>query len=1058
VEETVIGGKSRGNTRPDGLGTTLQSAVYGAAIPQIYGRTRAALEVIWAANFREQPGSGKKGKGKSKKGKSPPTYCENVDFLLGHNPIAGCLQAWANRDQKYPLNFQKYTTATLQGAIAIPDAQFYCILGVTATRSYSVTFNDYGGHGSHTFTGTYEVPLWNAWYTGPDPTNPSYIRYWPDVYAWKPASGATIYAYQGIQSASALNIYYAQLQTGSNTDSKNSGTNTRVPIAELRLTFEAELGNGTEYSVNPGQQILYPHYAGLGSPNIDMGTSGQIPNIRIETLGAFPLYSTGDADFADIIEDIFKSGITQAATGAISGYTDLQHGLSCYDLPGSVQRYYRDSLFWFAFIYGGPEGLSYYQANRAGNILIYAAQNNVSLGVTISSTAGEAWTPHMPLGTNHQVWTAPAVGGVSPNEVNLVWAAGPGFVRDFSEVALEIGGMDTVDAASSTAGTVGADGLITASITTTNEPGEPAYIAVFVMFPPGSLMTHTTSPHWSSIVAVASSGLAWAWADYRVVYNPGTYTIQYSNIFPSTTWNVTIIALKNSQPVSFPKPFGNILDSTTLDLCRAQCRANGLWGSLNMDSQRKAADWLADLYFAMDAAPVWSGFKLKSIPYSEVSVVGNGAQYTAPTAAGPVAILTESDFLGDSGTPPVTIERAAPRIDAPNVYQLQHPNRGSDYNDVITTQVEAATISLYGTRKESPKTVRCIQDVNIARPLANIAVRRKAYIEPFIYKFKLPARWGLLEPMDLVTIPISATMPTTPNQPPIGTIPLRLTSTSEDDQYNLDCEAEPFLYGVHAPLPLTVTAPVPYFPSLGADPGSVNTPVIFEPVPQLYNNQNEQQLWVVVSGANANYGGCDVMLSTDGGVSYLNVGALGNAITGVLAGAWPAAADPDTTNDLLLDLTESRGSLLSYQVSDEDNFLYPCYVQDGTSDIPYELMTYAVANLTSTYHYTLKATGGGTNKLRRAVYGAPTIGQGVLHALGKRFAFVGAGAAGVLKLTMDPTWIGKTLHFKFLAFNTLGGGLQSLASVTDYTYTPTGTTGGVNPNGIPPQLFTVNGN
>jgi hypothetical protein len=58
---------------------------------------------------------------------------------------------------------------------------------------------------------------------------------------------------------------------------------------------------------------------------------------------------------------------------------------------------------------------------------------------------------------------------------------------------------------------------------------------------------------------------------------------------------------------------------------------------------------------------------------------------------------------------------------------------------------------------------------------------------------------------------------------------------------------------------------------------------------------------------------------------------------------------------------------------------------------------------------------------------------------------------------MDPLWIGKTLYFKFLSFNTFGGGLQQLADVVAYPYTPTGGSGGVNPGGLPvPTAYTNN--
>jgi hypothetical protein len=561
-----------------------------------------------------------------------------------------------------------------------------------------------------------------------------------------------------------------------------------------------------------------------------------------------------------------------------------------------------------------------------------------------------------------------------------------------------------------------------------------------------------TDVHWKLLVDRQNGATDFA-LYYQLVYQPGfyTFTAPLTPITGSTANAVGLVCFKCAEPPAYPRPLGDILDPVTLDLCRLQCRANGLWGSLLMDSQQKAGDWLTDLYQAMNAVPVWSGFQLKSIPLSEVSAAGNGAIYNAPTAAGPVATLNVSDFIGDANTSAISIERTA-QVDVPNLLQFQHPNRSSDYNDVSISEPETASIALYGPRKDSPKQMRMIQDPAVARMLLGIAVRKQNFLRN-VYKFKLKAKWKLLEPMDLVLINDSTFG--------ISSLPVRLTSISEDDNYALDCEAEPFIYGVHSPVAVSVTVAAPHRPQTGVDAGSVNTPIIFEPVPRLYGALNQQQLWLVVSSPNTAYGGCQVYISTDGGASYNTIGQLsGNATTGVSTADWPLAADPDITNDLPLNLTESNGTLQSYLTSDEDNDTYPCYMAGGNVSIPYEIFTYAIATLTAANHYTLKATGTG-NKLRRAAFNAPTVGAGVDHPTASRFAWLGppgsASQFGVFKVTMDPTWIGKVLHFKFPSFNTSLGGLQSLSVATDYTYTPTGTVGSVNPAGAPAQLFQVNG-
>ena len=211
---------------------------------------------------------------------------------------------------------------------------------------------------------------------------------------------------------------------------------------------------------------------------------------------------------------------------------------------------------------------------------------------------------------------------------------------------------------------------------------------------------------------------------------------------------------------------------------------------------------------------------------------------------------------------------------------------------------------------------------------------------------------------------------------------------------------------------------------------------------------------------------------------------MGSAVTGVLTGDWPAATDPDSTNNLQVNLGESRGALQSFPTSVEDNFEFPCYVQstsiklqiggvdralgdpldvqnggtligglgtletggvaiaDGGSDgFGYELMSYAIANLISVEQYTLQATGAG-NYLRRAILLAPNnTGNGVDHPAGSRFALLNQTGQGILKMSMPLVYVGQQILFKVLSFNTFGSAIQSLADVPAYAYTPTGVPG-----------------
>ena len=1069
--------KAQAAQTPTAMGSLLQSSAYGSAIPIIYGMTQSPLLAIWASNLR-QGGTIKKFK-QLKKGLI--SYVENIDFLLGHNPIRGVGQLVIN-GSLWPLGFNSIVLTNPGGlgyneSFAIVDPYAVAVIAVTyPLGTYSFTFDDFGSNGPVTLAGTYEVPCWNELETGPDPTNSSQFRYFPFCYRWAalPAYGVfplgtTFYVDCAQGLSPVFKGYYssAVLSKGA-----------IPPLSANFAFFENELGSGTEYSTaGPpynAQQIIYPQFAGVGSDQVDLGASGALPQILPEVIGKWGVYPSGDGDFIDMIEDIFKSGLAQASIGGSSGvaYTQMERGLSSYNLPGCVQRKTASNNLAL------PD-ITFDMPNTAGNFLIALGAGNSSPGtLTISDTDGNTWTPFFATGLNVQGWWAQAIGSLGNNTVTI-----GGFVAFNQQMSIfEIAGVDSFDSLA-----IGGHGA--SALTTTNAPGYPAYILSI------ALWNTTTAPGdpglalWDPVLS--STNFSWDYvghyaspSPFQVVIERTVFAPTYleTQIQPATgSGHVTacaMIAFKAAQPVNYPRPLGNFFDLPSADLTRAQCRAYGLIGSLSMNAQSAASDFLKSLYQAANAAPVFLGNKLYSIPYAEASTAGNGCQYPSPTGPGPIANLSDADgdFVGADGCP---VRTTVSRIDLPNVLQMQIIDRSSQYNQITIQQPDAASIALYGVRKDDPVVHNEIQDPTVARSLLGIQARRNQYGGD-TWEFTLNARWSLLSPMDLITL--------TDTLQNLSKIPVRITSYEEQDDGSFKATAEPFIYGMCTPSALPTSSPVsnPLNPNQSA--GSVNLPLIFEPTPPLYPTLQGDQIWLVVSSPSPIYGGCQVYVSTDGGLSYVLAGnpIIGNATTGYTTLDWPAATDPDSTNDLPVDLTESLGVLSQYSTYAENNFEYPCYVEGETvgeemNGIPiaagnplaekmnaaliadidteemggtpilsfgaaafnYELMSYAVANLTAANKYTLKATGAG-NFLRRAIDLAPNnTGNGVDHALGSRFALLDPSGIGILKLPMPLQYIGQTLYFKCLSFNAFGSALQSLSdpAVIAYPYTPTGIPG-----------------
>ncbi|HVI08011.1 MAG TPA: phage tail protein [Candidatus Binatia bacterium] len=1100
-------------------------------IPTVYGVTQSNLLVIWAAQLRQGKCRGKKYKGKKK---GTPNFIEQIDFLIGANPIEGVLQMWLNGG-KYALNFVKHDfNLALGGQLqTIPDPNFYFLIAITTDVFLDGTFNDYGspsynnagvpysvgqyvgalgsgynvgdtfiittphfgspavgtgfvgvvtaagvggtvqgaaivtpgyGYGSGTFntaatsgsgTGlavilsagpgtpynlTSEFPFLNVIQQGPDLIEGGYSKYWPYIYKWAPSDGATFYLpsfqefdapYWGIPNATGtLHAYYAQLVRQ---------TEFIPPITASCLTFEPTLGNGPEYTGQfSGQRILYPEYAGAGSAAFDLGSSATIPLTQGEMVGCFKKYPPrGDADFADMIEDIIKSGMIQ--TGASLGL--IQRGVNCNDLPGAIQKGCFNQL---SALGGWPMSMAFWQPIAKGDVLCIALHWEDLTGSGppgIADDANNNWIPII-TGKQYGFWYAIANTNYPPgNHVNPTFngTVANNFTSQFFEMDPNSTVIDAIASANGT--TPGVTAPVSCSITVT---GSPTYIVAYLRIGTGTLGIVEPLPiHWNYLFPNMPNDQAILY--YRIVAAPGTYTftVNVPGAVGASPWGIGMLALKAPQAAGYPKTLTNIVDRPSLDNVRAQCQAAGLIGSLTMNVQKPAGDWLKDLYRCADAAPVWSGFTLKSIARSEVSNVGQGTIFISPTSSGPVATLTEDDLVLGSDGQVITVERKS-QVDSNNIIQAQFFNRNSDYNPSTASEPLSPAVALFGPRKLAPQDLPMIQDPAVARMILAIEARRYSLLRNK-YKFTIKPRGVPFEAMDLLLV----------NDSKMGIVNLavRLTSLEENDNGEFECEAEPFVFGCNAPETLPVTASAPFVVGTGGDPGSVNTPIIFEPVPRLLAQQNQAQIWIVASGSSSSYGGCAVLISTDGGNSYNQLGAIqGNGITGITVGDWPTASDPDNTNNLSVDLTESLGTLQNYSALDRDNFTYPCYVSVGTACIPYELMTYDIATLTAPNKYTLVAIGSPpTYELRRGVFGAPgpAVGTGIDHPGGSRFAFLGNqnSTVGILKVNMDPSWIGKTLYFKLLAFNTIGNNLQAQSAATPYTFTPTGCpAGSSNPN------------
>jgi hypothetical protein len=222
----------------------------------------------------------------------------------------------------------------------------------------------------------------------------------------------------------------------------------------------------------------------------------------------------------------------------------------------------------------------------------------------------------------------------------------------------------------------------------------------------------------------------------------------------------------------------------------------------------------------------------------------------------------------------------------------------------------------------------------------------------------------------------------------------------------------------------TQTSAGPGFSSLfAAIPPSVNPPIFFEPSPVF--TAGEPKLLIIVTGLAPTWGGAQVYGSVDN-TTYGLLGTVSfGGVQGVVTADFPVGSDPDITHTLSVNVSMSGNQITAVSDTSANLGVSLAYV-GAVGGSSFELVGYSAATLVSTSNYNL-----GTY-LRRGMFDSGISD----HPSGSPFGLVGST---VFSYVLNPIMVGSTLYFKFPSFNLLGGQLQDLSSITEYSYTVTGT-------------------
>lgn len=421
------------------------------------------------------------------------------------------------------------------------------------------------------------------------------------------------------------------------------------------------------------------------------------------------------------------------------------------------------------------------------------------------------------------------------------------------------------------------------------------------------------------------------------------------------------------------------------------CVASNLLVSPALTEQVRAAEVVAMAAKLTNTGPVWSDGKLKMIPYADAAVSANGRSYTPDTT--PVYDLDDECWL----EPPVAA--VVSPADRYNHVRVEFLDRANQYNTAIAEAKDQADIDANGTRSMDVVRAHWICDGAVARQVAQILLQRSLYVTS-TYTAPFPWHFALLEPMDLNTLTDAGLE--------LADTPARVISIEEAEDGELTIVHEDYPAGVCSAAIYDHQAPSGYAHDYNAAPGSVQTPVIFEGPGQLAGSGLE--LYVAVTGLGAAWGGCTVWASTDGS-NYKQIGILyGGSRYGKLTGAISGGNLP-----VLL----KAGQLLSGSAADAAALNTLCYIGGSVE----EFCAYQTATLTGALAYTLSG-------LVRGAFGSSGASA---HANNDLFVRVDEGVARSGSLFLGR--VGDTVYVKCPSFNIYGGGAESLASATAYTYT-----------------------
>lgn len=434
------------------------------------------------------------------------------------------------------------------------------------------------------------------------------------------------------------------------------------------------------------------------------------------------------------------------------------------------------------------------------------------------------------------------------------------------------------------------------------------------------------------------------------------------------------------------------IDTESFKNYAAYCSAADLLISSYNDafsSQKKAQEVIAELLELTNTYMFWSVDRFKFVPRDDMKR-GSWQPNTE------IIYDLDADELISQGGAPVVFKRK----DSTEIYNyvtVNFLNRENDYEEESVSFQDIGSIKKYGVRSTSVD-AKWFHTKERALKYAQMKTRQ-AQTECNQYTLKLPWKYCRLEPGDLIRITDEAIGIT-------GQV-VMASEVTEDKNGLITVTALQRAPGNYSEAKYKVDNKYQY-QDFNIEPGNTARPLFIIPPSDLVASSNGCELWIALHGESANWGGCDVHVSSrDGDYSYNGTQGV-SSIYGRLTSALPA--DGDTVN---VQLTNPRTvELLTGSEQDAENGLTLIWING-------ECMSYSLATLTGVNSYKLSGLKRGQNGTRVQA-----------HSIGNDMAVLDGN---IYALSLPKGYIGKTLYFKFPAFNGFKANGQNLNELDCYT-------------------------